>query len=162
MRKCSVCKNVKSIELFHSDASKPGGIGHRCKACEALRQRSRTARGDSTLHGVKAILARAKNGSCADCHRTYPSYVMDLDHRPGTDKLFNCSSTWGRSAVEMLDEIDKCDLVCSNCHRVRTWERQAAEKRPLIDGDEPVPVERNAVVLADVSPWDTDGGDLFS
>jgi len=46
---------------------------------------------------------------------------MHWDHRPGTDKLGDVSNLLGRLCKQrVLDEIAKCDLVCANCHAVRT------------------------------------------
>lgn len=59
---------------------------------------------------------------CADCHQSYPYYVMDFDHVRGV-------KTEGLARINLLgmrrimDEIDKCDLVCANCHRRRTAHR---------------------------------------
>lgn len=49
---------------------------------------------------------------------------MDFDHVTGTklgeiSNLIHGGQSWGRIATE----IDKCELVCANCHRVRTWRR---------------------------------------
>jgi hypothetical protein len=66
---------------------------------------------------------------CADCGRKYPSYVMDWDHRdPDTKRNVTprgrtlCMKSFARNHCweEVLREIAKCDLVCSNCHRIRT------------------------------------------
>lgn len=62
--------------------------------------------------------------ACVDCDVLYPFYVMQFDHT-GDDKvlhisrLVNMSSSW----TKIETEIAKCDLVCANCHAVRTWER---------------------------------------
>lgn len=61
---------------------------------------------------------------CADCGQTFPPYVMDFDHRPGEEKSFGLAfAASGRSAVEVQAELAKCDVVCANCHRIRTHER---------------------------------------
>lgn len=67
---------------------------------------------------------------CSDCHKNYPYYVMDFDHIPTRGKkateigkmLLN-----GASLEKILAEIEKCDLVCSNCHRIRTHKRHASK-----------------------------------
>jgi hypothetical protein len=77
---------------------------------------------------LKDHVRKAKEKPCADCGNSYPYYVMDFDHRPGTNKSFEISdflasvvvSTYGRVDAE----IAKCDVVCSNCHRIRTHERR--------------------------------------
>jgi hypothetical protein len=66
-----------------------------------------------------------KSVPCADCGQTYPPYVMDFDHCRGV-KLFNISQIGvgrmkGRAIIEA--ELAKCDVVCSNCHRIRTHSR---------------------------------------
>jgi len=64
-----------------------------------------------------------KDKPCMDCGVKYPPYVMDFDHRDPSQKVGGINwlitnGTW----EQVLAEIEKCDLVCSNCHRIRTWE----------------------------------------
>ena len=54
-----------------------------------------------------------------DCGVQYPFYVMDFDHRG--DKLFNVGSGRGRSFDAVKAEAAKCDVVCANCHRERSF-----------------------------------------
>lgn len=84
---------------------------------------------------------------CADCGRTFHYCVMDFDHRDGETKLFNVSSAWlraGRQRVE--DEIAKCDVVCANCHRLRTHTRAGFE----IDPKSITPKTRRGLTREDV------------
>jgi hypothetical protein len=61
---------------------------------------------------------------CMDCKVNYPHYVMDFDHRPDENKLFDVSIVSKISSTKkMLEEIAKCDIVCANCHRERTQSR---------------------------------------
>jgi hypothetical protein len=61
---------------------------------------------------------------CMDCNVQYPSCVMDFDHRPDVVKKANVSQLNLFSSMEDLqNEISKCDLVCANCHRIRTRDR---------------------------------------
>lgn len=65
-----------------------------------------------------------KNVPCMDCNTVYPYYVMDFDHRE--DKKFNISQSMDRYGwAKILEEVAKCDVVCSNCHRIRTYNRMA-------------------------------------
>lgn len=63
---------------------------------------------------------------CADCKQKYPAVCMDFDHLPQFDKLYTISLMVGNGYNEarIRKEIAKCELVCSNCHRVRTLERR--------------------------------------
>jgi hypothetical protein len=59
---------------------------------------------------------------------------MDWDHISGI-KIDNVSNLRklcvGRE--RMLEEMAKCELVCSNCHRFRTWTRQQGARAAIIE-----------------------------
>ena len=61
---------------------------------------------------------------CCDCGISYPYYVMDYDHVRGK-KVNNVSHLISRGMKAVKDEIKKCELVCSNCHRIRTYKRKS-------------------------------------
>lgn len=62
-----------------------------------------------------------------DCGIKYPYYVMDLDHRPGETKLYDPARLVTLGSKRKLEqEIAKCDVVCANCHRQRTFDRKEA------------------------------------
>lgn len=64
-----------------------------------------------------------KNNPCTDCGIKYPSYVMQWDHLDpstkvkGINELIRQSANWAM----ILKEINKCQLVCANCHAERTY-----------------------------------------
>lgn len=63
---------------------------------------------------------------CSDCGKLYPPHVMDFDHVNGDDKV-NDVLNLALSPVsveKLMIEIAKCEIVCSNCHRIRTHERR--------------------------------------
>jgi hypothetical protein len=66
-----------------------------------------------------------RDNRCMDCHRVFPYFVLDFDHREDQEKFNSLSkmvsSKWRLARLD--EEIQKCDLVCANCHRVRTHER---------------------------------------
>jgi len=73
---------------------------------------------------IKELIIEHKSKPCTDCGVQYPFYVMQFDHVRGKKK-FNLSrvSSLGMGRQAVLDEIAKCDVVCANCHAVRTWTR---------------------------------------
>ena len=77
---------------------------------------------------LRDILRRAKGKPCADCGGEFPYYVMDLDHREGRDKKIEVAQivALNRGKDKLLAEIEKCDAVCANCHRERTYGRRRA------------------------------------
>ncbi len=60
---------------------------------------------------------------CADCGYNAHSSALDFDHRPGVKKLFDVSGAVARDPVALQLEMQKCDVVCANCHRIRTFNR---------------------------------------
>lgn len=77
---------------------------------------------------IEFIRSKKTGTPCADCGITYPFYVMDFDHIRGK-KEFNLSRAQNKMASHsrIVDEIKKCEVVCSNCHRERTWKRKHME-----------------------------------
>lgn len=72
----------------------------------------------------KKFINMEKDVPCADCGIKYPPYVMDFDHIPGQTKSMNVSSMKTKAYGEISQEIAKCQVVCSNCHRERTHKRK--------------------------------------
>lgn len=69
------------------------------------------------------IKLAAKSQSCKDCKLNYPPYVLDFDHRDRSTKRFCVGSAVTCAVDVLLDEISRCDIVCSNCHRTRSYIR---------------------------------------
>lgn len=70
------------------------------------------------------VQALKESHPCTDCGVFYPFYVMQYDHRDPSTKEFCIASAVSRFNLERaLKEIEKCDLVCANCHAVRTYNR---------------------------------------
>lgn len=80
----------------------------------AMRQRARK----------KRILDYLRNKPCTDCQEWFNPWQMEFDHRDRTTKV-GCISTILRTASHQtfLNELAKCDVVCANCHRNRTFRR---------------------------------------
>ena len=66
-----------------------------------------------------------KDCPCTDCGVRYPPWVMDFDHVRG-EKKYNVALMFRQSLETILTEIEKCEVVCSNCHRERTHKRRVA------------------------------------
>lgn len=68
-------------------------------------------------------LADYKSRPCADCGWTFPPECMDFDHL--ADKFMSVSKMASYSRDRVLAEVAKCDVVCANCHRTRTKNRNS-------------------------------------
>lgn len=73
---------------------------------------------------VLFLLDYFKSHPCVDCGESDP-VVLEFDHL--RDKKFGVASAIHyRTWKLVLDEIDKCEVVCANCHRRRTARRRGA------------------------------------
>lgn len=72
---------------------------------------------------IREVIDNLKRVPCADCGRSYPACVMDFDHRDPKKKTMNLSMATRRgwSITRVVEEASKCDVVCANCHRLRTF-----------------------------------------
>lgn len=120
------------------DPRAPMPIGRPCLADDIRRTRlaevKRASNARNPLLATSSKLARLeryalldamKSRPCMDCKGSFEAVCMDFDHRPDEVKLFNISSNITARMDRLLVEVAKCDIVCSNCHRIRTRDRRA-------------------------------------
>ena len=110
-----------------------------CANCHRLRTRRRhrvwlAARTPSTKGRVDAqrhqwrhnadLLDRLRSVPCGDCRGVFAQCAMDFDHRDPSTKIRSVTRLINGSTERMLAEAAKCDIVCANCHRLRTFRRR--------------------------------------
>lgn len=72
-----------------------------------------------------AAYKEAKSKPCTDCGGTFHVEAMQFDHIKTGKKLAVSAFAWGHWPIErLLEEIAQCELVCANCHAVRTYKRR--------------------------------------
>ena len=77
-------------------------------------------RSQQKYKAIRAVLNQLKAAPCIDCGGVFPPCCMDYDHRDPKTKKFQVGSGIMYGLDSLLEEIAKCDLVCANCHRIRT------------------------------------------
>ena len=109
--------------------------GCRCDECrKANADYARFARGDKQRKYARERAAERRllvdayklSAGCMDCGHAGPAVSLDLDHRPGEAKIRAVSQMLSSSLSTIEAELEKCDVVCANCHRVRTHSRRRA------------------------------------
>lgn len=134
MKYCPRCKLALSLDSFGNNRARYDGKQNICKGCRKTasakdyqdNSKKYVDRAALQREAMRKIVREAKDHPCMDCGVSYPPYVMDFDHRPDEVKLGNIAELTnqvGRAKLEA--EIKKCDVVCANCHRLRTWHRGA-------------------------------------
>jgi hypothetical protein len=73
------------------------------------------------------LLDQRRSVPCADCGGIFAQCAMDFDHRDGSTQVGSVTQMINGSIDRMLAEVDKCDIVCANCHRLRTFERRTRQ-----------------------------------
>jgi hypothetical protein len=114
-KKCRVCKEFlpRDADHFYRLKNTRDGLDTRCKKCDQRRTASRR---------VKKIRIH-KNQPCMDCGLTLPMCAMSFDHLPGEVKFRDVSQLGSWSKDRIAQEVAKCDVVCLNCHALRTYYR---------------------------------------
>ena len=121
---CRSCGEIKPAESYKSRGARAaGGKAPRhtmCNRCLYLRYTQPHA---STK--VAEVAAYKVAQGCVDCGYVEHSAALEFDHLPGEDKLFNIGEKVGSYKPETIwAEIGKCEVVCANCHAVRTAKRR--------------------------------------
>lgn len=135
--KCTLCKDDKSIEEF-SWKNKKKNIKHtRCKICvsrsvkkhylQNKEKYKRKAKINNELYikrNKDFIQNYLETHPCVDCGNNNP-IVLDFDHV--RDKKHGNISRMKLDSISLdmiKKEIDKCEIRCANCHRIKTHERR--------------------------------------
>lgn len=162
MKRCGGCGRNRPLADFAWRDRARGKRGSRCRRCKKSSHRAHYLKNRATYvlqaaerkQRLQMLVDDMKRGPCADCSGTFHPAAMDFDHVRG-GKIMNVSRLIRRGSEKaILAEISKCELVCSNCHRVRTWTRSsAAERLPhtqRVAGSSPA-VSTNRALVAQVA-----------
>lgn len=104
---CKQCVNEYCREHYGSNASK-----HNARRYKKIRV---------DRDAMRQLLIKAKSVPCAKCGKSYPSCAMDFDHRDPSTKEFNVAEIAAAHSIQhFIDEIEKCDVLCAICHRLKT------------------------------------------
>jgi hypothetical protein len=118
---CLQCYQVKPIDNFKPFATSYECYSRYCDDCSQTRK-SLIGRSRRRLLTRQAIIY--KGGKCECCGQVFPDASFDFHHRYPLDKDFAISEGIGKgmSWITLKPEIDKCQLLCANCHRILTAE----------------------------------------
>ena len=131
MKRCSFCKKTKSFDGFHRRGK---SYQNRCIECRKKTDKvfydknkkkiyaQKTERGKELLKWHRELKSKIP---CTDCKKRFHPVAMQWDHLPQFEKGYAISVmvSDGFSKESIMDEIKKCELVCANCHAVRTHKR---------------------------------------
>lgn len=134
MKYCSKCKTTKELSEFTKNAKYKDGLHVQCKSCYFAYQKRwylknkevqsiRTKRNrdiiwkENTQNVAQYLLLHP----CVDCGES-DIRVLDFDHlqdkKMGIARMMRLKHWY-----DIVEEIKKCEVVCSGCHRIRTCVR---------------------------------------
>ncbi len=119
--KCDiVCANCHSVRTYALQAERSA----RRRAEGSVFRTPRSISMHRRALPKRDFLLELRDKPCLDCGGRFPPFAMQFDHRDPGSKQFNVASSWCRSRASVLKEAAKCDIVCHNCHRDRTFQRR--------------------------------------
>jgi hypothetical protein len=112
---CKICQTIDPLRYRTSSY---------CRKChiKVVRDRQKLKKQKRT-EKYKELMAELKSKPCVDCGTKHHPAVMEFDHLPQFEKTHAISKMSNRSLDSVRKEIEKCELVCANCHRYRTVKR---------------------------------------
>lgn len=137
-KKCTKCEEVRPLSAFSSNRKSKDGLQHECKPCQKKYYEDRYERekdiykdrADARYRALRDWVNELKSAPCVDCGGTFDPICMDFDHLPEFEKSADVSRMLRRRMAKskIEAEIAKCELVCANCHRLRSKSRWEAEE----------------------------------
>lgn len=108
MKKCGKCQIEKEVSDFYFYKNKPR---HWCKRCDLV---------NTLIHQriFKEKCVEYKGGECELCGYANSFAAMDFHHVDQSVKEFSIARSGRRKFDDRVKkELDKCQLLCANCHR---------------------------------------------
>jgi hypothetical protein len=128
---CSACRLWKPVESFNRRSAAKDGRQWNCRACNAayhqrhkkhINKMVRVRNKRVWAANFKRLHAYLLEHPCVDCGEQDP-VVLEFDHLRDKERAIG-SLLRGWRWETIVDEIAKCEVVCANCHRRRTFARQ--------------------------------------
>ena len=126
-KRCCICKLELDLDNFAYNKSKKDCLQSQCKNCQKdYRKKHYISNRKKYIDKSKRLRKKYRkqfyswmqDKYCKDCGNS-DFRVLEFDHLE--DKKYNISERIGAQTLEsLMIEINKCDIVCANCHRIRT------------------------------------------
>jgi hypothetical protein len=150
LRRCGRCRQEKSVDDFAWRYIERGLRDNYCRPCRSAYKKehyskhrdryisnARDRRTRVKDERVRFLVDYLREHPCVDCGEE-DVVVLEFDHL--RDKSFGVSSGLLRNWGEVLAEIEKCEVVCANCHRRRTAARGGFRRAALALQDPQLPL----------------------
>lgn len=153
MKVCTKCNKKKLSSEFGSNISKHDSLQSWCRICtteykkqwykdnsEEAKRRIKLKKEEYRKNNAQFLISYFLKHPCVDCGETDP-LVLEFDHRDPKEKTSTVSqllkdypASSGQSFSKVVQEIEKCDVRCANCHRKRTARQMNWLMVAILDG----------------------------
>lgn len=134
---CTKCKKEKEKEEFNKNKTRKDGLQTMCKICSQEKSRIYYQNNAEVQKVIIKSQHKRRKQECRDNINEYLKkhpcidcgndnlVVLEFDHKNRDEKYKSVSQMMasGYSWVKVKKEIDKCEVRCANCHRIRTAEQ---------------------------------------
>lgn len=103
MNECKICNRI-----FNYTRSK-GGTKTKCNTCHVNERKFK----------LRIKIIKHLGGKCSSCGYDKCYGALDAHHLDASSKHFNISGAHSRSWKRIEEELNKCVLICANCHRTK-------------------------------------------
>lgn len=137
---CTDCRETLPLDQFSKNKQKKDGLNYRCKTCQRTYFKNHyqnnkqyyidkaSEQTDKFLAIIEDVKQDKLKGGCSVCGIYHPA-ILDFHHTDPTKKDFTIAKSRTKSKEKFLKELDKCIVLCSNCHRILHWrERQQSRE----------------------------------
>lgn len=122
MKKCNKCKQDKNLYEFAKNKSQPDGIQSICKECRISYDKKTNSNKILKIKNILSDFRRELGGKCVKCNENR-EHLLDFHHIKPEEKedvianILSWNGIGKNSIKKARDEMNKCILLCSNCHR---------------------------------------------
>ncbi len=118
LKKCKKCQEMKPRTEFYKLNGKKYNESWDCRDSYCIP--CRIAYQDDRRKNIKKLAVEYKGGTCIDCGIKSSHYsIYDFHHLDHSEKDFTIGKKANRPFSSIKAELDKCILLCANCHRIR-------------------------------------------
>lgn len=143
IKKCNKCREEKELSAFHPNKHCSKGVTGTCRDCSRERvnkgysnnRNQRQSKANEVNQRRKKEIVDHFGNKCNDCGNTYPQYVYQFHHLNPLEKDFNPSYGYTKRPSMMWKELEKCVMLCANCHMIRHYDESHQGDRKEVQHD---------------------------
>lgn len=133
MKRCYKCDTEKALSEFSINENKSDGLNLECKDCQkkyfadyyAKNKEKHCKRVRKVIDNKKAAVAKyKKDKGCNRCGYNEHSAALQFHHLNPNEKDFTIAGSWSLPLDEIFKEINKCEVLCANCHSIEHATRE--------------------------------------